>query len=245
MILLFIFHLFFMQLFTSLPARLFTHSRTQLHVTNKVHLASIYRVNSLAVYRVNTRPSNYYSSTSHRNLSTRLFNRSPVIIGVATATVISSLLGGWYYHSKKKQIEPLANTLCPDDFCSLPLTSVKPLTENTFLFTFTLNKPFVTSLTPIWSVFLKDDTMQTARHYTPVHLPLPGEPIHQLHLAIRVYANGQVSRFVASKRVGDCIEFIGPRLNNYDWQYEANQHQHILMVSRTDGCDYQIIHVVY
>ncbi|KAI8053220.1 hypothetical protein BDF22DRAFT_620080, partial [Syncephalis plumigaleata] len=56
-----------------------------------------------------------------------------------------------------------------------------------------------------------------------------------LHLAIRVYADGQVSRFVASKRIGERIEFIGPRLNNYGWQYTANQHQHILMMAGGTG----------
>ncbi|KAI9593166.1 hypothetical protein BDF19DRAFT_387529 [Syncephalis fuscata] len=187
---------------------------------------------SLIVRQLHANSDKPSLSTQPANDSTRRVNR-PIVIAAAT-TAICSLLA-WQHYRERHTQQQLVDTLRPDEFCSLPLASVKPLTSDTYLFTFSLAKPATTPLTPIWSVFLKDDTLQTARHYTPVYLPPPGTPIDKLQLAVRVYSDGQVSRFIANKNIGDRIEFIGPRLNSYKWQYQPNKYRHVLLMAGGTG----------
>jgi cytochrome-b5 reductase len=63
------------------------------------------------------------------------------------------------------------------------------------------------ALTPIWSVFVKDDDIQVERPYTP--LEGVDENGH-MKFWIKRYDNGEVGRWLHSKRVGDSIEIRGP-----------------------------------
>ncbi|RKP05639.1 hypothetical protein THASP1DRAFT_19553 [Thamnocephalis sphaerospora] len=121
----------------------------------------------------------------------------------------------------------------PEQFCSLPLTDVAQLTDDTYLYTFALARPIAQPDSAVWSVWVKDDTLQAARRYTPVNVPDTADaPISHLQLAVRVYPDGQVSRFLWRKRIGDHVELCGPKLT---WKYQAQKHRHVLLLAGGTG----------
>jgi len=73
------------------------------------------------------------------------------------------------------------------------------------------------SFSAIWSVFIKDDDIQVERPYTPLYgIDEEG----QLSFWIKKYPNGEVGRWLHSKKSGEKIEFRGP-LSTWNWKSDT------------------------
>ncbi|KIY65430.1 ferredoxin reductase-like protein [Cylindrobasidium torrendii FP15055 ss-10] len=91
----------------------------------------------------------------------------------------------------------------------------------------------------IWSVFIKDDDIQVERPYTP----LEGiDENGQMKFWVKRYKNGEVARWLHSKRQGDQIELRGP-LQTFHWD-EEKAWDDVVMISGGTGITpfYQLFH---
>ncbi|ORX88775.1 putative NADH-cytochrome b5 reductase [Basidiobolus meristosporus CBS 931.73] len=87
------------------------------------------------------------------------------------------------------------------------------------------------------SVYVKDDSMQIMRPFTPIS---SSDSKGYLELLIKLYPDGSMSQFLKDRTVGDVLEVRGPIVN---WEYQANAYKAIGMVAGGSGITpmYQII----
>lgn len=85
---------------------------------------------------------------------------------------------------------------------------------------------------PVWSVYMKDTDIQIERPYTPLEgMTASGE----MEFWIKRYPNGEMGRWLHSKKVADHIEVRGPE---YTWNCDFDSWDDIVMV-----CDYRLLRV--
>ena len=107
-------------------------------------------------------------------------------------------------------------------FIPAVITSSEPSGPDTKLITMSVQSHLLPprnspALTPIWSVFIKDDDIQVERPYTP----LEGiDNLGRMKFWIKRYPEGEVGRWLHLKKVGDTIELRGP-LKTWNWQQDA------------------------
>lgn len=147
-----------------------------------------------------------------------MFSRPRVVgsLGLFGAGVTAAYL---FLPDKSRSAPTVENaSLSPSHFTRATLTSSEPSGPNTKLLVLTVPGFEKTSpLTPIWSVFIKDDDIQVERPYTP----LEGIDEHgRMLFWIKKYPKGEVGRWLHSKKVGDQVEFRGP-LSTWPWNEDA------------------------
>ncbi|EIW76167.1 ferredoxin reductase-like protein [Coniophora puteana RWD-64-598 SS2] len=93
---------------------------------------------------------------------------------------------------------------------------------------------------PIWSIYIKDDDIQVERPYTP----LEGiDSRGNIKLWIKKYDQGEVGRWLHTKRVGERVDVRGPAET---WQWKEDTWDDVVMISGGTGITpfYQLVHHV-
>ncbi|OAD76565.1 hypothetical protein PHYBLDRAFT_100772, partial [Phycomyces blakesleeanus NRRL 1555(-)] len=93
------------------------------------------------------------------------------------------------------------------------------------------------------SVYIKDDSIQVMRPYTPIN-PDPYQDGH-VDLLIKRYENGSVSRMLSKADLHDVIHVRGPMI---EYDYQPNSRQEIGMIAGGTGITpmYQLIqHILH
>ncbi|KAH9482406.1 NADH-cytochrome b5 reductase 2 [Psilocybe cubensis] len=85
------------------------------------------------------------------------------------------------------------------------------------------------SFDPIWSVYIKDDDIQVERPYTPLN---GVDENGQMTFWIKKYPNGEVGRWLHTKRIGEPIEFRGPLTT---WTWREDTWDEVVMISGGTG----------
>lgn len=120
-------------------------------------------------------------------------------------------------------------SLSPRIFSPTQLTSSEDSTSKTKLIELAIPPKLLPQgldrFSPIWSVYIKDGDIQVERPYTPLHgISNDG----RMQFWIKKYPQGEVSRWIHSKKVGDKIEIRGP-LTTWPWKDDA--WDEVVMVS--------------
>jgi cytochrome-b5 reductase len=109
--------------------------------------------------------------------------------------------------------------LNPSYFTPVTILSSENTTPSTKLITLkippsSLPSQTTSSLTPIFSIYIKDSDIQVERPYTPLTgISQDGT----LKLWIKKYEKGEVGRWIHGKKVGESIEIRGP-VRNWEWK---------------------------
>ncbi|KTW26692.1 hypothetical protein T552_02699 [Pneumocystis carinii B80] len=92
---------------------------------------------------------------------------------------------------------------------------------------------------PIQNVLLKNSDIQIQRYYTPIYIS-PTKVV----LLVKFYEDGEVSRWIHRKRVGDRIELRGPFL---EWQWNDNKWKNVLFIAGGTGITpaYQLLSYIF
>ncbi len=120
--------------------------------------------------------------------------------------------------------------ISPIHFTPVTITSTQSCPDpNTRLMTLAVPPKSIPALEdaafePIWSVYIKDDDIQVERPFTP----LEGMDNHgQMRFWVKKYENGEVGRWLHSKKAGETIEIRGPLKT---WPWRADEWDEVIMV---------------
>jgi cytochrome-b5 reductase len=147
--------------------------------------------------------------------------------------ITASAAAYYFYwpHAPRGASAKVGEPLSPSWFIPVKITSCTDTTHDTKLLTLTVPphlRPPVDSpaLTPIWSIYVKDDELQIERPYTP----LEGiDPQGRMAFWIKRYQNGEVGRWLHSKKVGDSVEIRGPVRT---WEWRDGVWDEVVLVSK-------------
>ena len=122
-------------------------------------------------------------------------------------------------------------TLVRTKWSPVPLIASEETSKDTRLLTLSIPRhliPSSSSTRPIWSIYIKDDDIQVERPYTP----LEGiDDDGNIRLWVKKYPQGEVGRWLHSKKPGENIEIRGPLQT---WLHERNPDEwdEIVMVRK-------------
>ncbi|KAI1795136.1 ferredoxin reductase-like protein [Ganoderma leucocontextum] len=125
--------------------------------------------------------------------------------------------------------------LSPTHFTPAIITSTKSCSDpTTRLMTLAVPRKSIPSLQdaafePIWSVYIKDDDIQVERSFTPLE-GMDSEG--QMRFWVRRYENGEVGRWLHSKKAGETIEIRGPLKT---WPWRVGEWDEVIMISGGTG----------
>ncbi|KAK9720619.1 hypothetical protein K7432_004029 [Basidiobolus ranarum] len=135
-------------------------------------------------------------------------------------------LGGYGLLSYQK-----SGTAAIDSDCYTPLSiqEIKKVNHDTRIYKLAYkNKNACVEIPLSSSVYVKDDSMQIMRPFTPVS---DSDTKGHLELLIKLYPDGSMSQFLKDRTVGDILEVRGPIIN---WEYQPNSYREIGMVNFID-----------
>lgn len=122
-------------------------------------------------------------------------------------------------------------TLSPSYFTPVKVLASEPCSHPDYrLITLGVPKQLVPSLeqsalSPIWSIFIKDDDIQVERPYTPL---TSIDEEGRMKFWVKKYPKGEVGRWLHSKNVGDSVEIRGPLKT---WPWKDGVWDEVVMVS--------------
>jgi cytochrome-b5 reductase len=161
---------------------------------------------------------------------------------VATASIIVFSVGFGVYlvwpSSSRHALTSSTLPLSPYHFTPVTVESseANPLDSSTKVITIRIppsHLPESSFLQPVHSVYIKNDDMQVERPYTPLFgIEQDGEAAGRATFWIKRYPQGEVGRWLHSKRVGDILEMRGP-VSTWDYVKEmenGNKWDEIIMV---------------
>ncbi|KAK7515350.1 NADH-cytochrome b5 reductase 1 [Phyllosticta citriasiana] len=145
------------------------------------------------------------------------------------AVLIAAALGGWKVFSNQP-----GRFLRPDVFQEIPLTEKTVLSHNTAIYRFALPRPTDILGLPIGQhlsigTILPGQTKEVVRSYTPVS---SDEDAGRVDLLIKAYPTGNISKYVASLKIGDKIKVKGPK---GAMVYTPNMVRHFGMIAGGTG----------
>ncbi|KTW26511.1 uncharacterized protein T551_03428 [Pneumocystis jirovecii RU7] len=145
-------------------------------------------------------------------------------------------VGSLYYYVSSQEKDYLNQ----DSYSSCIIRKVRRLSASTCLYELEFNRPskHFEDL-PIQSVLLKNSDMQIQRHYTPIFLD-PSSVV----LLVKCYEDGEVSRWIHKKCIGDRIELRGPFL---EWAWDKYRWKRVLFIAGGTGIApaYQLLSYVF
>jgi len=166
---------------------------------------------------------------------------------IASASIIVFSVGLGIYlvwpSSSRHALSSSTLPLSPYHFTPVTVESSEgnPLDSTTKVITIRIPPsllPESSFLQPIHSVYIKDDDIQVERPYTPLFgIEQNGEAAGRATFWIKRYPQGEVGRWLHSKRVGDVLEIRGP-VSTWDYVKEmenGNKWDEIIMV-----CDFPL-----
>ncbi|KAI0307250.1 hypothetical protein B0F90DRAFT_1807897 [Multifurca ochricompacta] len=145
------------------------------------------------------------------------------IATAATATATATYFL-WPPSSSKSRVE-----LSPNRFIPVTIADKSKVGPDLAILTLTLTTTTLTSSTPsfdfdpIWSIFIKDDDIQVERPYTPLNGWIKMN-----------YPNGQVAKWLHSKKIGDTIQIRGPLKSSFLPSNSSNWDE-VVMISGGTG----------
>ncbi|KAI5965905.1 CBR1 [Candida pseudojiufengensis] len=140
--------------------------------------------------------------------------QNPLVVFVTIASIILSFVGFYFFRQSQKSTNKSSKqtfALIPDKFQKFPLIDIKKVSHNSAIYRFGLNKPTDTLNLPIGqhiSIGAIIDGKEIVRSYTPIST---SDQQGHFDLLIKTYENGNISKHVASKKIGDTIEIRGPK----------------------------------
>ncbi|ODV76982.1 NADH-cytochrome b5 reductase 1 [Suhomyces tanzawaensis NRRL Y-17324] len=132
---------------------------------------------------------------------------NPLVIFATIAAVIASFVALYYVQQNKKKTPVLK----PDQFQKFPLIEKTRVSHNTAVYRFGLPKSTDRLGLPIGqhiSIGATIGDKEIVRSYTPISTD---DELGYFDLLIKTYENGNISRHVESKKVGETVEFRGPK----------------------------------
>ncbi|KAG5518637.1 hypothetical protein PMAC_002606 [Pneumocystis sp. 'macacae'] len=127
-----------------------------------------------------------------------------------------------------------------NSYSSCIIRKIRRLSVSTCLYELEFNRPskHFKDL-PIQSVLLKNSDIQIQRHYTPIFLG-PSSVV----LLVKCYEDGEVSRWIHKKCMGDRIELRGPFL---EWAWDKHRWKRVLFIAGGTGIApaYQLLSHVF
>lgn len=152
--------------------------------------------------------------------------RSRQYLRVAAAAGAVGGTSFYFFYPSPRKAAPTTSErpLARSHFTPSTVISTEVCDAETRLITLAVPPKLVTPAQAIWSVFIKDDDIQVERPYTPL------EGIDEnghMKFWIKRYPNGEVGRWLHSKRVGEQVELRGP-LQTWLWQ-EGNWDEVIMV----------------
>lgn len=133
---------------------------------------------------------------------------NPLIVFATIAAIIGSFVVFYYVQQSKKLGKPVLKS---DEFQQFPLIQKTRVSHNTCIYRFGLPKLTDRLGLPIGqhiSIGATIDDKEIVRLYTPI---LTDDDLGHFDLLIKVYDNGNVSRHVELKKVGETISVRGPK----------------------------------
>ncbi|KAL0082289.1 hypothetical protein J3Q64DRAFT_1808194 [Phycomyces blakesleeanus] len=147
-------------------------------------------------------------------------------------------LVGW---SQWTSVPP--HRLLPDRYTSLKVLEKEQVSPDTFRLRLETERQQSKEYPVMSSVYIKDDSIQVMRPYTPIN-PDPYQDGH-VDLLIKRYENGSVSRMLSKADLHDVIHVRGPMI---EYDYQPNSRQEIGMIAGGTGITpmYQLIqHILH
>ncbi|KAH7887964.1 hypothetical protein F5I97DRAFT_1804980 [Phlebopus sp. FC_14] len=163
---------------------------------------------------------------------------------------ISSTVAVYLLLPDKSRATPTyaSKTLSPSYFTPATLVKSTETSADTKLLTLSVPPELLPhdhpdKLTPIWSVFIKDDDIQVERPYTPLE-GVGGDG--KMTFWIKKYEYGEVGRWLHSKQPGESIEIRGP-VTTWLRSWMVGDWDEIIMISGGTGITpfYQLLHGIF
>lgn len=132
---------------------------------------------------------------------------NPLIVFATVATIIVTFVTIYYLQLSKKN-QPV---LTPDEFKKFPLIKKTEVSHNTAVYRFGLPKPTDRLGLPIGqhiSIGATIDGKEIVRSYTPISTD---DELGYFDLLIKTYEQGNISKHVGTRKMGDTIDVKGPK----------------------------------
>ncbi|EGW35714.1 NADH-cytochrome b-5 reductase [Spathaspora passalidarum NRRL Y-27907] len=164
---------------------------------------------------------------------------NPLIVFVTVFTIISSIVAYYFFQLSKKD-QPVLN---PTEFRKFPLIGKTRVSHNTSVYKFGLPKTTDKLNLPIGqhiSIGATINGKEVVRSYTPIST---NDQLGSFDLLIKTYENGNISKHVAEKKIGEHVEIRGPK---GFFTYTPNMVKSLGMIAGGTGIApmYQIITAV-
>lgn len=133
---------------------------------------------------------------------------NPFAVFATVATIISTFVTIYYI---KKACSTPRTVLSPEEFRKFPLIAKTRVSHNSCVYKFGLPKSTDRLGLPIGqhvSISAVINGKEVVRSYTPIS---NDEQLGSFDLLIKTYENGNISRYVDSKKVGETVDFRGPK----------------------------------
>ncbi|RPA80540.1 hypothetical protein BJ508DRAFT_415348 [Ascobolus immersus RN42] len=137
-----------------------------------------------------------------------------------------------YTHHKPALNRTLPPALDPKEYRKFPLVQREQLTHNTFRFVFALPNPKQILGLPIGqhvAIRAEIDGKMVTRSYTPVS---NDTDMGRMELVIKVYEGGLITNYLKNLKIGDLVEFRGPK---GAMRYHRDLAKHIGMIAGGTG----------
>ncbi|KAI0068830.1 hypothetical protein BV25DRAFT_1817743 [Artomyces pyxidatus] len=172
----------------------------------------------LAVSPLARRPSAAFAVPLARysdNASSQRASPRAQALAIFASTFAGGVTAAYFLWPSEYRGAPTFNnrTLSPSHFTPVTVTASEPCGPDLKLLTLAIPPHALPSpsdasiLSPVWSVFIKDDDIQVERPYTPL------EGIDDqgcIKLWVKKYPKGEVGRWLHAKDVGESLELRGP-----------------------------------
>lgn len=153
---------------------------------------------------------------------------NPLVVFSTVVAIIASFIA-LYYFQKNKKAQPV---LSPTEFRKFPLIEKVRVSHNSCIYKFGLPNSTDRLGLPIGqhiSISAIIDGKEVVRSYTPIS---NDDQLGSFDLLIKTYENGNISRYVESKKIGETIDVRGPK---GFFTYTPNMRKSLGMVAGGTG----------
>lgn len=155
-----------------------------------------------------------------------------------------AVAGGAYYYQSISTPPPRPVFQGDGSWVDLKLTNIKPVSQDTSIYTFAFPESNQTSglivASAILTKYVTAKGNNVIRPYTPI---TDVENKGSFDLLVKTYQGGKMSVHISNLKVNDTLAFKGPILK---WKWSPNQFNHIGLIGGGTGITplYQLIHQV-
>ncbi|KAG4302886.1 hypothetical protein PCANB_000856 [Pneumocystis canis] len=201
----------------------------QVHIVAKRVIACFCEAHALVLYVYIMDPEEEGSA-----VLVNLFMLYRKIKSISTLGVLGAGVLYYYIVNRKKDY------LNQDIYRFCTIRAIRRLSPSVCLYELEFDRPSKQFRDlPIQSILLKNSDMQIQRYYTPISL----DPLN-VTLLVKCYEDGEVSRWIHRKRVGDRMQLRGPFL---EWAWDDYRWKRILFIAGGTGIApaYQLLSYIF